>query len=136
MAKIWGMVKTAVTIGCIGLLSGCMEYHGTVVDASGSPIVGAKLLVTDVLGSQWVTYTDTEGYYFVDNLSDYGHDIFASKDGYITQVYDSQINIFSEINFVMPSTAAELISETVVTENDAPVHTTGQIELRTVIDGV
>ena len=138
MIKFGKRMIKLVAIMSIGLLSACMEYHGRVVDAGGSPIGGAKLLVTDVMGSEWSTYTNEDGYYFIDNLSDYGHDIFASKDGYITQVYDSQINLFPEINFVMLSDASDLVQSEVANREeveliDVPV--TGQVELSSVIDG-
>lgn len=136
MTKFWGVVTRISAIGCIGMLTACMEYHGTVVDAVGLPIKGAKLVVTDVMGSEWVTFTNADGYYFVDNLSDYGHDIFASKDGYVTQVYDSQINFFPEVNFVMLNDGSDVVNSGGTVARDAPVNTTGQIELHRIVDGV
>ncbi|MBV1882304.1 MAG: carboxypeptidase-like regulatory domain-containing protein [Pseudomonadales bacterium] len=138
MIKFGKWMVKLMAIMAIGLLSACMEYHGRVVDAGGIPISGAKLHVTDVMGSEWSTYTNKDGYYFIDNLSDYGHDIFASKEGYITQVYDSQINLFPEINFVMLSDASDLVQSEVANREeveliDVPV--TGQVELSSVIDG-
>ncbi|MBL4868515.1 MAG: carboxypeptidase regulatory-like domain-containing protein [Pseudomonadales bacterium] len=148
MTKFWGVVIKAITIVSVGLLSACMEYHGKVVDGNGSPITGAKLLVTDVMGSEWVTYTNGDGYYFINNLSDYGHDIFASKEGYVTQVYDSQINIFTEVNFVMLNDASDIANQEdgITAENsfntknivttDEPVNSTGHVELHRMTDGV
>ena len=139
MTKFGKWLTKTMAIVSIGLLSACMEYHGRVVDVGGSPIGGAKLLVTDVMGSEWSTYTDQEGYYSIENLSDYGHDIFASKEGYITQVYDSQINLFPEINFVMlgdvvDSLQSEMANREETERMDIPVNVTGQVELHVVID--
>jgi hypothetical protein len=132
-----------ILVGLLFLVSSCCAFaqspngsiRGIVFDPDSKSIAGAEVIVVnDATGAKYVTSTNAEGLYAVENLPPGSYRIQVSKFGFkgiikpdlILNVQDSL-----SLNFTLPLGAS---SVTVTVEGGAPLINTTDASVSTVVD--
>ena len=72
---------------CFGQVQTTGTISGTITDATGAVVPGAKITVTNkATGLTQTTTTRDNGYYTIVNLPGGEYDVTAEKEGYVIQI--------------------------------------------------